>query len=488
MLQPLQPPTRLPLFSLDTQVLPRAGKQDKIEIDIGSWAATVADREQATDILLRMGPPPPIYRNGRRTAIRANHGSAFGWMFNALSLNEWKKKRESHIRLTPLVIESCEDDPVRIDRRTIPPPIFKGVCHWRAVEASGEPITLKASLSLSLNPTRFVRHHSGLRPFPECARMGTPVASVGGEYAYREEEDNWLPLNRRLLLSTNPERWFRQVGRYFSIVEQAFEHELARVCDAQYIPWQRANSSYNVKVVETYWEWLSPDPRKVVEDLLPFVKTFSSRFRGERTYDNEESGDEGATRILRIQTAPGEWLKIYAKTNLRIRIEVAHKLAGKNDRFQFPRETDTQGVVRRISAHTFNSHSGVRRLLERLQTRAATMVNQFLTHAGRQARIVPSHLSAYMAVFHFARATVDQRIPSMQLLSELIHTGGITSGGPEERRETIESLLDAGIIESSRRGMYVPTDAYRAAFRALKAHGDFPIFGRIRRKSRPSEG
>ena len=481
-------PPYLPTFALDALVLPETGKQDKIELRIGKWTAYASNQEDVHGIYSRLGPPPPIYdQHGRRTRLRQNHGNAYGWIFNSIDTREWFWKRTVNIRKLPLDIEGEQAESPSV----LPPPLFKGSCEWRTAPGEGEQIFLTGTLDLILNPTRFVRHQSVLNNTPSgFQKRNETRLPPFQEWPLKPGDDNWFPLWGRLYSRLGPEQWRNHLHRYLRGVEDAFQVELERVCAAFTIPHERTERSYSVKSVESYWEWLSPDPLKIVEDLIPHARTFSSRFRGERVYNvDADNGESGDVRILRIEHAPGEWLKIYAKTNRRIRFEVIHTLTGAN-RFQFPRELDAQGTVRRLSGHTFNSQAGVHRLFDRLRTRAATVVNAFLQHVAHQAQIVPSHISAYNALLNVVRAMPNDFPSAVTLTSLLIHSGGITPGGDDAKIQAIDALRALGVIEPSlNRKRYVPTAAYRHAFQMLRAHANFPILtARVRRRNPPANG
>jgi len=472
--------------------------QDRIEMDVGTWIAVAANREEVNQIFNRIGPPPTVSKGSR---LREDHGNAYGWLFNSMNLNSWQPKRKADVRMSKLEIKQNDGG-----RRSIPPPLFEGSCEWKIDESAAptdepevpqessetpgletheRPVVIRGKLKLVLNPTRFFRHRFVARELPEGMQERHIPSSREHERSF-DGTDNWLLLKGRSLSSLTSERWRQHVSRYFTAVEEAFGQELSRVCAPLQIHNERGDRDYNVKEVETYWEWFSPNPLKVVDDLVPLLRTFSRRFQGERTYEPLEQVNDEGLRILRIQTAPGEWLKIYAKTNLRIRIEVTHKFKKGKDRFQFPREADTQGNIRRTSAHTFDSLQGVQQFFSRLQTRAAHMVNQFLTHVSEHAEIVPSHICAYDALFKMARAIPNDYATAFSLLSLLLHEGGIPAGGDEAKQQAIDSLRAFGVIEPSGRRMYVPTAAYRHAFQTLRGHANFTLLTERVRTQNPS--
>lgn len=464
------------MFSPKALVKAENGKQDKVEYSARFLRVLAAHRDDILWVLTRLGAPPPVYKRSkdggkeRRTRIREEHQGGYGWIFNGVATNHWSNRRMVEIRKSPLLIERGAGK----RPKPIQPPLFAGECDW-FIKKQGEELSLSGTLNLFANPTRFVRHHPLAADLPEGMQARNLDEPPDGERAF-DNQDNWFPLSPELYAQLTPEQWGRHLARYFGGIEEAVESEFERVCFPKLLARPRVRRFYNVQKVETLWEWLSPDPLKLIADLEPHARTFSSRRRGERIYktevDNESSGD---VRILRIETAPGEWLKIYAKTNRRIRMEVVHTLAGRNG-FKFPRERDAEGTVRRPSSHTCNSLQGMLGIFDRLRTRAATVVNDFLRHVADQSEIVPSHVSAYHALLDIAHAIPNDLPMALEFASLLIHGGCIEPGGAEKKRQTLKALRAKGIIEPTRNGNnYVPTADYRHAFKMLREHASFSI-------------
>ena len=312
---------------------------------------------------------------------------------------------------------------------------------------------------------------------------------LGADPLFRDEA-NWFPLASDLYSRLTPNHWQQHLHRYFRGIEEACEEELARACVPLCVRLTRIRRKYNVTYVETFWEWVARDPIATVNDLIPFARTFTSRNRTERVYetvaDTERIRD---LTILRIETAPGELLKIYPKTNRRIRMEVQHILTGEN-RFQFPRERNASGHPERSSSHTFKSIEGMMGLFERLQKRAASVVNDFLRHVAEQAEVAPSAVSAFDALLGVLNAVSNDHLRALEVASLLIQGGGMTPGGSQLHQQTIAALRHAGIIELNRtRTRYVLTADYRHPFQMLREHGSFPFLTqrgeeRIQRRTR----
>lgn len=179
-----------------------------------------------------------------------------------------------------------------------------------------------------------------------------------------------------------------------------------------------------LEAVETYWEFSDSNPLRTVEGMEAtanqFANTTNTRFSTAR---------EGQAFSLRLQIYRGVLLRIYAKTNRRIRFEVSHNLKEANVPFRYPEAVQSPEQIRPI--------------LSSLRTHAADIVNSFLTGLNSS----PSHLSqSRSAVFLLMEAVAATR-------------------NYELARLLIESLCVNG------RYRLLTNDPLRGAVRLLKARG-----------------
>lgn len=474
------PPAYLPVFATDAFVSSDTAKQDKIEyilqnyIGIGGRTA-----EDLNAVLEYIGAPPPVDGHSRQ---REDYGGTYSEVFNRRT-NEELRPQKMNIRSSDL--------PIRQGRRIvkIPPPLIKGHCDWNYRQGGRQetrvPYSLTGTLVLSANPTRFVRYRSVALPLPEG--MQKPLESAPPPYRERSTngDDNFFPLSGRLYARLKPDQWRAHLERYFRAIEETFDAEVDRVREqmahhlVRFQPRLSENvKKYNIKVVETYFEWRCEEAVKMVADLAPFTKTFSSRQRREETYLAEPfSEDDRDMTVLNVDITRGERLKIYAKTDQRVRMEVVHQFHKGKHRFQFPRDHDEQGNVIRSSAHTFSTLEEVLQFLERAQRRAADVVNSFLRHVNNQSRIIPSQISAYRALLHVLRAIPNDFSTVQEVTSLLVNGNGLSPGGESPSlRNAIAALCRHGIIEmNERQSRYVITRNYRHAFKMLKEHANFSL-------------
>ncbi len=119
----------------------------------------------------------------------------------------------------------------------------------------------------------------------------------------------------------------------------------------------------------------------------------------------------------RIRT--GVKLKIYAKTNHRIRVEVVHDLTKASLRNQ---------AVRRIAAaragHTFATLRGVYNMLETLRDNAAKDVNDMFRHLKSQVSLPSTPLTAIDLLFDMVKVLLS-RNDTRTLIDILVTKGSI---------------------------------------------------------------
>jgi hypothetical protein len=228
---------------------------------------------------------------------------------------------------------------------------------------------------------------------------------------------------------------------------------------------------FNVCSIETYWEFLSSDPVGTVLALQPLLETFASRSVIARDYRCRLETIENS-RSLRLETRLGEAVKIYAKTNRRIRFEVMHRLRG--------------GRCFRINGgHTFDSEEQVIQLIEDLAAESRDKINELLDHF-RMHRSVPAiqhSVLTFIANVQNACGDPDKALDVLRLLvnnRSLVVGNGIALG-PTLRRE-LRSMVRAGILKVSNR-RYSVMPLYSQALERMHQTGvGFLLESTIRRR------
>ncbi|MDR3405702.1 MAG: hypothetical protein P4L99_24675 [Chthoniobacter sp.] len=289
--------------------------------------------------------------------------------------------------------------------------------------------------------------------------------------------DNWIPQSERLDAFTNPLRWARHLRTYITEIPVLFERELARA--QQIVPLvltEREEQTLNLQLAESYWEFSSENPTALVANLVPLFQSFSSRNRETSHFrqDFDSSIDHNALSLF-AEVNPGRALRIYAKTNRRIRIEVIHSFGGRFG-YQFP------------GGHTLEAWSALPRLLNDLAEDAAELVNRLFLHFRGQSEVTPSHISSYQLLLEICREARD--LPTAtHIASILIHVGPVAAEGNGTRvQRALQRLAQANVIEYNRQASnYTVTAPRRHALEMLRRNGNFSFLVARRRTRQGGE-
>jgi len=447
----------LPPFDFTQRVEPFRGLQDKVEMvfELGAVSGS-----QIPLFVHYLGLPPKTERDGSR--------EGFGQVFNR------QQGRGSR----------CKNMPVRkvavtLDGERLPPPVFRGALQFWPSSACVQILKAK----LSLNPTTYLRR----RGFPHLSqllvgnyirrfRRDLPVQPAN----FRDREfpfaprDNWLPNTRGWRLATTEPAWERLLRSYVAGVHRAVESDIERTAgltDVTISPPDR--NRFVVRRVETYWEFFSHDPLADIGRLAPLLKeTFAAHSKDYPVDD--DSRELKFTPTFAYSTRGGEWLKIYAKTNRRIRVEVTHFLSGE-DRFQ------------KISRYSFNEIDGVLDLFRTLAEHAAEQVNKFFSILERKTDF-RHHKSLMQLLSDIALACNGNAEKAQMILNLLVFHTGIDRGRgttiPAHLKGELQRLVQNGVLDSAKR--FSISGPYSTSLEFLRElESKCVLNGRIRRRRSP---
>ncbi len=423
-----------------------------------------------------LGAPQPASERRRQ---RMEAGDAHGCIFRTMLPPDNASFVRMRIRRELLRVGNAQSG----DAREIPKPLIAGDCNWQARQNAGEFEAL-GTLDISINPTRFIRHRPTSQDLPDELLERIPLPPAPFSEAAYDFADNWLPQSGRLQSYAKPSRWREQLARYLNTIENTFRNEVARSCRLNFARPMHDAPCYNVGTVETYWEWLSDDPLKVVFDLESLFKNYTRRKRTVRRYRDvdSESEREHDLLILRGEISPGEMLKIYAKTNQRVRMEVTHTFKGPHP-FHFPRVRNNERSTRPSTRHIFDSRAGLLTFFDRLREHSAEIINEFLAYCGERAALPHAHASGYYLLARITDAVRD--FPTaISIISRLVNNGCIAAGQTDAKTQAaLQTLTADGVLERRTRGrIYEVTEWYRHALRALQLHGSHSLLIHKRRR------
>jgi hypothetical protein len=319
----------------------------------------------------------------------------------------------------------------------------------------------------TLNPTRFVAHQPKfiggrsivdpvLGELPEVRIFVGSVRNEPGDEATLDGRDNVI-VTQRGLSYARAGAWQRHLRRYLTAVSQALYDELREYAEAADVSIHLLPRS-RIQAVETYWEFEVPDPTTFVRGIASTIMSLGRRSRI-RTYD-VSSGRidvDGNQVSVRTDFQNGGALKVYAKTQRRVRFEVEHS----GDYFQrvprtFPRRQ--QGTSEWLP------------LLEYLAEQAAPFVNQALLRISPHTASMNEHRNPFELAAHIVHVLGSPEAAS-EFVSILGNDGRIIVGPNLVPREKARELVAVGVLERVPvgRGVYAITPAYASALRHLHA-------------------
>lgn len=267
------------------------------------------------------------------------------------------------------------------------PPLFTG----RLVSKKGFG-EYRLSADLWINPTRYAQsicaraavnapldNGSRIRKFPK------PIV-FSGETSF-DLQDNWIPVAPGYGGEAEPVTASGRLCEYLANIDSALEEQFLRAATEAGVPFVRY-PHYNLTEAELYWEFACPEPLASLEAMRPALRSYSRNVQL-REYPNSNifASTEEIVANCPCWSFPSSTsgiLKVYAKTNRRIRIEVSFRVR------------DVQGVRMQ------NGGRGeLVAQINLLRAQAAMRVNEFFSHMCRAYPTGPLPQTAGDPLRHF---------------------------------------------------------------------------------------
>jgi hypothetical protein len=354
---------------------------------------------------------------------------------------------------------------------------------------ANRPIEITARVSL--NPTRFIRNQSPLsrtlqinqdgeyasvsfsEPTNIFRRSNAQQSAEGTEFALDDEADNFLPATRNCYLHASSRNWERNLQRYWDRIFEVIDR-LVRTGEAQLVAPIEFLPAFKILKGEAYWEvYQQQAATKVASSQQRILASFP---RGEvRNYQFSASPNSAFATVatnsptqvenceaalvynspcVRVHFSDNRMLRVYAKTNQRIRIEVVHDLTKNPPRF---------------GARTSTSNSCLVEWARRLSTQSvhpATDVLQLLRGTSSSERA----LTALQLLTDIAECA-DELFLFADLLDILLSTSRIVRAKEDVRETAINKMVRHGILARQGRRLpvaYCITDNYQNALNELR--------------------
>jgi hypothetical protein len=391
--------------------LPEDARQDKIEIFIGSWHVAAVDQTISEFISF---------------------------------LGQWDRSRATYPHRLFQAAESMRMVPssqkVKIIRKKhgVAPLISGELKIKRTIENR-----FSLQLQVSINPTKFNvycprhRNRNGINNTIEndllFRRLENFQNRFEDEYSL-DQKDNVLlsPAAKFNASSRNYETNFK---RYISEIIDYIQAEIDDF--SSFTPgfnFLGLNENYSLRTLESYWELADDQPILTVRG---FTNSFRRLFND--TLISEFSGAHIETDVsavgLRVDLRKGERLKIYAKTNKRIRIEVEHKY----------KENIALSNNRKITAGSIDElWEKIIIATEKMKTMASKNINSLRTMT------LQSNTSPLTAINFITRIydTIENRNSAKKLTMLLLVSGGVPrSILTDEQISDMQKLARAKIVQ-----------------------------------------
>ncbi len=303
------------------------------------------------------------------------------------------------------------------------PPLFSGLYRFSRYSSTQEAeVDVFTKLHLSLNPTRFLRHQNleasvkTRAPAPNSRFFAHPLPEWTEEISL-DDNDNWILDAPQFSELHKAQMWEKLMEAYLQGALELIDIDVERARSLENVGLhtcaQPELRPFNLKSVETYFEFRGSDPIRTVFDLHPLLESFGDL--AVRAKDFEIPKWNKNSRVVTLQLRVGVTLKICAKTDKRIRFEVKHDLSeARFPKIDAPRK------------HTFPSLKGVVRRINELRDDAAREVNDVLTHLRNRSSIPATDKTAIDFLYDITQV-LSSRQEARVIISALCHHGCVAS-------------------------------------------------------------
>jgi hypothetical protein len=474
-------------FSLRTTFRPEDAGEDKIDLELNGWEVLELETHKETvhAFKQRMGGPPAGSED-------------FAWPANGQPPQNGKVFCRPGLKhFTNKLWIREEGITHKATNRRHEAPLCGGFClFFKAAKPdleTGKPL-FRAKLTLSLNLQRFIRHQpqgdAPLKPWRYRLQRHRKARIFHGNEQSLDGEDNWLP---------NSSEWIKFGARehfaeYLALITKEMDADLGRACEYAKAKLRRPAPSCALSVVETMWEFPSDDP---IGQTLEIGAKLMHLTQGQAVtkaypYEVKETGRIHNAPSFSIPLAQGVKLRLYAKTNKRIRFEIVQ--SGLRKELKKLREealglTDHWQAASMAKGPFFQSPKicppdELPMILKALRNRAAAHMNKVMDEL-RKGRTKPVkacsvvNLLAHVAIAIRAglKSKPEQFKDIKSLLYMLCYQRGFRGSRKEgPMAEALQALETAGVLKFDRsRLFYSLTPPYTKAADALVSATGEPL-------------
>jgi len=404
-------------------------KQDKIDIEIGEWQVPGHD-PSTYDLLFNMCETPVP-----------------SFPLEVSSDLTWFNRPQGNRQFNPFIQFSGRGAGGRVPRGT---PLIAGRLQARyRGGGSGSDGYFALTAQLSINPTRFVRHvstHLRWRPSSDNWMeridsrflLSRQLPSRSGEEVILDGNDNVL-LSHGAMRAGRPEIWEHQLYLYWSNIRAFFDRQILLSSQELGFPVFRNRSEFNLKTVETYWEFQHDDAIFAVVSLRRRMQALSSDI-SVNNYPVSTDSISNNSLSIRIMLTSSIRCTLYAKTSKRVRLEIRHNLM--------------ESAIPIGGAHTTNDAGQVLVWLQEVAQDASQRAGEVLGHLRSQFSTNSPQRPVYELLSRIALGVPNEETYHM-IISMLVNTNRISVMPRDPLRSVVIRLLRMGVLERPRPRVHV---------------------------------
>jgi hypothetical protein len=449
----------LPEFSFDSSVQPVALKHDKLTMSVRHrvYEGTGTQFAQFRNHLC----VPPQHQQRNPSALNSGQ---WGRIFARGNNSRFSIPLESRKASTP----------------DLPAPVFN--CKYCFIgggsSAPDQKLRLETKLQLWPNVTGFIRNQHPQSYIPPRRNFSNSSADFyevravdqGDEYSL-DGKHNWIPDLPQFVRLHDP--WFcdRNLRTYLNGTIQEIDADTARAADLETVNLRyydiQLSDKFSLSEAETYIDFAAPKPPvELVRSFEQPLESYNELQKTAKDYPcDARAGWRESSRVLTIPIREGVKLKIYAKTNKRIRFEVTHNL--REAKFGVGAKAKKQPI-------TAPNLSSMYAILALVRMDSSEIINGVIGHM-RGCNALPATAKTPVDLLFDIVHAVKSSEHARTIVSVLLNKGSITSRGP--LTASIGELRAAGILRPQQRNgkrEHVVTEKYQHPLKMLLAVSALP--------------
>lgn len=337
-------------------------------------------------------------------------------------------------------------------------PVFSGKLEGRGSSAGilGFSFDSKMNVTRAIQAQRLIGKIGATQPRRNKSyllQLSKSDRNWHDEYSLTKEDNVLLGHDLRFAyaMSRSPSRHFVEL---LSNVERAISEPLNDAAHRHNVQ-VGASLNYNLKGLEVYWEFSTPYPVSTVDLLAPKLQGAVNRSRTTaRAVRLAQAGRLQQSRSIQIDLGLEMILRVYAKTNKRVRFEVSW---GRN------------AIAREVSRRSALDAERLVETVDRLVARSSERLTELFSEVSPPVYATVRALTVDDLLHAVGKAHPDPAICAM-ILDGLRHQDRIVPEGCQPLLEAVRRLKRQNVLRVIRpyQGWYSLTSRYLTALDALR--------------------